>query len=43
MGGAVAVVTTTDSDRAQSEESASPRKPNVRIVDKSAKDDSFDV
>jgi hypothetical protein len=39
MGGTVAVVIVTDSDKAQREESASPQKPNVRIVESSAKDD----
>jgi len=43
MGGVVAVVTSMDSDSAQREESASPRKPKVRIVERSAKDESFEV
>ena len=40
MGGMVAVEIVTDSGSAQREESASPRKPNVRIVEN---DDNFDV
>ena len=40
---AVAVVTETDSARAQSEESASPRKPNVVTASRSVKDESLDV
>ena len=43
MGGTVAVVIVTDSDNAQRDESASPRKPNVCIVERSAKDDNFEV
>jgi hypothetical protein len=43
IGAVVVVVTTTDSHNAQREESASPRKPNVRMVARSAYDDNFEV
>lgn len=43
IGGSTAVVTTTDSQSAQSEDKASPRNPKVTTVDKSEKEDNFEV